>query len=201
LKSIDSGDSPRCLDRQAQANEWSVLKLGAVTWGRFDDSQNKALPDENTPDPSLEVHSGDLLFARKNTLELVGATALVRATRSKLLLPDLIFRLVPQDDTKITKEYLWCLLSQPGMRSRLRSIASGAAGSMPNISKGRLEGIEIPLPALETQQIFSRQVHAALDMETQAAASAAKLETLFQTLLHRAFTGDLTATALETAAA
>jgi type I restriction enzyme S subunit len=193
LSSIDSGDSPRCLDRQARPDEWSVLKLGAVTWGRFDDAQNKALPDDISPDTSLEVRAGDLLFARKNTLELVGATALVRDTRSKLLLPDLIFRLVPRDDGKLTKEYLWCLLSQPSMRSRLRSIASGAAGSMPNISKGRLEGIEIPLPPIATQRIFSRQVHAALDMETQAAASATKLETLFQTLLHRAFTGELTA--------
>ncbi len=193
LSSIDSGDSPRCLDRQARPDEWSVLKLGAVTWGRFDDAQNKALPSDISPDTSLEVRTGDLLFARKNTLELVGATALVRDTRSKLLLPDLIFRLVPRDDAKLTKEYLWCLLSQPSMRSRLRSIASGAAGSMPNISKGRLEGIEIPLPPIATQRVFSRQVHAALDMETQAAASAAKLETLFQTLLHRAFTGELTA--------
>ncbi|MCU0793005.1 MAG: hypothetical protein MUE42_09185 [Opitutaceae bacterium] len=193
LKSIDSGDSPRCLDRQAGPDEWSVLKLGAVTWGRFDDSQNKALPDDMQPDASLEVSTGDLLFARKNTLELVGATALVRETRPKLLLPDLIFRLVPREDAKITKEYLWCLLSHPSMRNRLRSIASGAAGSMPNISKSRLETIEIPLPPHTTQLVFSRQVHAALDLETQAAASAAKLETLFQTLLHRAFTGELTA--------
>lgn len=193
LSSIDSGDSPRCLDRPALPNEWSVLKLGAVSWGRFDGSQNKVLPGDLNPDGSLEVRPGDLLFSRKNTLELVGATALVRSTRARLLLPDLIFRLVPRDDANITKEYLWCLLSQPSMRSRLRSIASGAAGSMPNISKGRLEGLEIPLPPLETQHLFSRQVHAALDIEAHAAASAAKLETLFQTLLHRAFTGELTA--------
>ena len=50
--------------------------------------------------------------------------------------------------------------------------------------------IQPPKPAQET---FSRLAKSALEIQTHATASAAKLETLFQTLLHRAFTGELTA--------
>ena len=49
LDNIDSGWSPKCLNRKALIGEWGVLKLGAVTWCEFDESAQKALP------PSLEL--------------------------------------------------------------------------------------------------------------------------------------------------
>lgn len=48
-------------------------------------------------------------------------------------------------------------------------------------------------PPKPKQEAFAAAAKGARDLEAQAAASAAKLETLFQTLLHRAFTGELTA--------
>ena len=73
LDNIDSGWSPKCLNRKALIHEWGVLKLGAVTWCEFDDSDQKALPPSLTPRRELEVAPGDLLFVRKNTHDLVAA--------------------------------------------------------------------------------------------------------------------------------
>ena len=53
--------------------------------------------------------------------------------------------------------------------------------------------LALPRAAPEIQIQFGRQATAIMQLQAQAAASAAKLETLFQTLLHRAFTGELTA--------
>ena len=77
LDNIDSGWSPKCLNRKALIGEWGVLKLGAVTWCEFDDSDQKALPPSLAPRPELEVAPGDLLFTRKNTHDLVAAVAYV----------------------------------------------------------------------------------------------------------------------------
>jgi type I restriction enzyme S subunit len=101
LTNIESGWSPTCLDRPVKGDEWGVLKLGAVTWCEYDSSENKALPPEITPDPRLEVKTGDLLFTRKNTYDLVAACALVRSTPPKLLMSDLIFRFRLRPDAEM----------------------------------------------------------------------------------------------------
>lgn len=152
LESIDSGSSPKCEGRAAEADEWGVLKLGSVSYCRYQESENKAVFPDYSPNPEYEVKSGDLLFTRKNTYDLVAATALVGMTRHKLLLPDLIFRL----NTKscIEKYFLWKLLTHTGMRKKVQSLASGAAGSMPNISKANLKTVRIILPPKDRQEEF-----------------------------------------------
>jgi type I restriction enzyme, S subunit len=99
LFDIESGKSPKCEAREANDGEWGVLKLGSVTSCIYKQSENKALPQDVEPQTKFEVKPGDLLFSRKNTYELVAASAYVFETRPKLLIPDLIFRFVFRDST------------------------------------------------------------------------------------------------------
>ncbi|MBA3598867.1 MAG: hypothetical protein H0W40_16040 [Methylibium sp.] len=48
---IENGWSPQCLDRPAGPEDWGVLKVGAVSFGRFDESENKQLPAKLQPQP------------------------------------------------------------------------------------------------------------------------------------------------------
>lgn len=66
-------------------------------------------------------------------------------------------------------------------------------GAQPNVSQGIVRQLHLPQASPAVQILIGKQAVAASQLQTQAAASAAKLETLFQTLLHRAFTGELTA--------
>ena len=72
---LENGWSPKCLDRPAEADEWGVLKLGAVSFGTYDEDQNKALPPHLKPRLALEVRAGQVLISRANITRLVGATA------------------------------------------------------------------------------------------------------------------------------
>src|SRR5205807_2492086 len=154
LTGIDSGWSPTCLDRPAVGDEWGVLKLGAVTWCEYNPTENKALPLHKKPDPNLEVKTGDLLFTRKNTYELVAACALVRETPPRLLMSDLIFRLRLRPDAPLDLCFLHHLLINPTKRREIQKLAGGSAGSMPNISKGRLQAALIEVPPLPLQGEF-----------------------------------------------
>ncbi|MCA9450664.1 MAG: restriction endonuclease subunit S, partial [Candidatus Omnitrophica bacterium] len=140
----------------------------------------------------IEVRQGDLLFTRKNTRDLVGATAYVFETPSHLMTPDLIFRLIPNPKI-IDPIYLWQAMTQPEARMMIQAQASGAAASMVNISQNRLLPLEFPVPQLSEQQRFAKAVLQFRTSTTNQATSATTLETLFQTLLHRAFEGSLTA--------
>jgi type I restriction enzyme S subunit len=191
LTSIESGWSPTCLDRPVIGNEWGVLKLGAVTWCEYHAEENKALPTGVMPEASLEVQPGDLLFTRKNTYELVAACALVRATPPRLCLPDLIFRLRLAPSVGVAPVYLHQLLIHPTKRREIQKLASGSAGSMPNISKARLMTAMIELPPLTLQQEFARRVETAERLKSAHRASLAEMDALFASLQHRAFRGEL----------
>jgi type I restriction enzyme S subunit len=191
LVAIESGHSPVCLDRPALSSEWGVLKLGAVTRCEFDEGQNKALPAAEAPRTQHEVSAGDLLFTRKNTRDLVGAVAYVKQTRDRLLLPDLIFRLRLRPDSGVSPIYMHRALIQPKKRSEIQGLAGGSAGSMPNISKAKLAAVRFRRPPLALQKEFEQRVDAIDALKAVHRAALLELESLFSSLQHRAFRGEL----------
>jgi len=191
LLDIQSGKSPKCEARSAIIDEWGVLKLGAVTSCFFKEEENKALPENERPSIRDEVKAGDLLFSRKNTYELVAACAYVFSTRSKLLMPDLIFRFVFRDDAEVNPIYMWKLLNAQSQRKAIQSLASGAAGSMPNISKANLREVLLPIPPLALQNDFAAIVKKVEDLKSRYQQSLTDLEALYGTLSQRAFKGEL----------
>jgi type I restriction enzyme, S subunit len=191
LLAIESGWSPRCLDRPAQEEEWGVLKLGAVTSCDYKGDENKALPPEVAFKPSIEVKVGDLLFTRKNTFDLIAACAYVRETRPRLMMSDLIFRLRLKPGAPIAATYLQQLLTHAAKRREIQKLASGSAGSMPNISKGRLSKTLIELPPIELQRQFAERLDVVERMRAVLRSSTTEVDALFASLQQRAFRGEL----------
>ncbi|AYH50151.1 restriction endonuclease subunit S [Dickeya fangzhongdai] len=191
LADIESGKSPKCEARQAESNEWGVLKLGAVTRCKFDETENKALPNDVIPLTRDEVKAGDLLFSRKNTYELVAACAYVFSTRPKLLMPDLIFRFIFKQDVDINPIFMWKLLTCDSQRKAIQSLAAGAAGSMPNISKTNLKSVRLPKPPLSLQNQFATIVEKVESIKSRYQQSLTDLEALYGALSQRAFKGEL----------
>jgi type I restriction enzyme S subunit len=191
LSGIDSGLSPVCRDQPAREGEWGVLKLSAVTSGVYDPYANKAIVEDFTPTERLEVRPGDVLLTRKNTLALVGASAFVFATPKKRLLPDLVFRLLPDQSSGIDPLFLQRQLARPAARLALSKLASGSAVSMANISKERLNGLEIDLPPIEAQVAFSDIYRELIETQQKALTSLRVLDELFASLQQRAFSGEL----------
>lgn len=149
LERIDNGKSFICSDKPRVGDTPAILKLSAATYGDYRPNENKALLDESLFVESAEVHAGDLLFTRKNTPELVGTAAYVQNTPSKLMMPDLIFRLVPNE--KVNAVFLWQLINCKEFRPVIQAISGGSAKSMSNISKERLGKIKVICPPRELQ--------------------------------------------------
>lgn len=190
LEKIESGWSPVCSDKSASKDEWGVLKLGAITKCVYNENENKALLKCEKPRESIEVKNGDLLFSRKNTYELVAACALVQKTRPHLMLSDLIFRFKLKQESIVSPIYLHGLLTHISKRSNIQSLAGGAAGSMPNISKEKLMGIEIELPPYELQKKYALIIETINNSHENAKESYLKTNQLFETLIQKAFTGE-----------
>ena len=192
LLRIDSGKSPICQDRPARNEEWGVLKLGAISSGEFvPQNNNKAILPDSEPDGRHEVQPGDILFSRKNTLDLVGASVFVDGTPPRMLLPDLIFRLVPDPSAPIRPRFLQRALAQPITRERLRQLAGGSAASMSNISKARLLEFSLRVPPLEAQIEFENAARRVANIRAKQRGHLAKLDELFVSLQQQLFEGRL----------
>jgi type I restriction enzyme S subunit len=192
---IENGKSPATDGRQASADEWGVLKVGAVSFGVFDDRENKALPISYVVPPSLEVRLGDFIMSRANTVELVGACALVRKTRPKLMLSDKTFRFVFREPLKVLPEYIGQVLKSPPLREQIERGATGTSPTMKNISKEKVLALRLPPFALRDQGRIVAEL-AALQSEVDAikrlqSETATELDALLPSVLDRAFRGEL----------
>ena len=189
LDGIDSGWSPKCNPEPASNEEWGVLKSGAVSYGHFDDTEHKSMLEDSSPKTELEVKPGDLLFSRKNTYDLVGASAYIYKVRTRLLLPDLLFRFRLKET--VDPVFLWRFLSHTNIRKKLSALASGSSGSMPNISKARLKQLKVFLPSIDQQKHFRHFVDGVLSQKQKSMNNCNELDVLFSSLLQNAFRGEL----------
>jgi hypothetical protein len=91
----------------------------------------------------------------------------------------------------ISSQRIWHLFLDPHIRRELGGRSSGTSGSMKNLAKPKVMSMRVPLPPLPIQQTFAARVTEVRALETQQAASRRRLDDLFQSLLHRAFRGEL----------
>jgi len=185
LNSIENGKSFNCENCSRIDENPAVLKLSAASYGIYKPEENKALPDKNLFLEKAEVKNEDLLFTRKNTYDLVGMCAYVFDTPSRLMMPDLIFRLNTKDNCN--KIFLWQLINLDLFRYNIKSLASGSAASMPNISKQRLLKLAIPLPPIELQNHFADFVQQIDKQKLEMQQGLEKLELNYKALMQQYF--------------
>lgn len=149
IENIEAGLNVKCEERPPEKGERGLVKISAVTWGRFDESQSKTLPSDAMPGISKKINQGDLLFSRANTLELVGASVIVHDIKKELYLSDKVLRLVISDGMKSWVNYA---LKTQAMRKAIGEASSGNQLSMRNISQDKLKALELPIAPLAEQR-------------------------------------------------
>lgn len=167
LDQVEQGWSPECHNREAEEEEWGVLKAGCVNRGRYNIHENKALPPDLEPIQAYEVRPGDLLMSRASgSPQLVGSVAYVRETRPRLMLSDKIFRL--KLSSAVQSEFVAWLYNSVLLRTQIEQAISGADGLANNLPQASMKSFLITVPPLNEQTAIATF----LDAET------AKLDTL-----------------------
>lgn len=187
---MDAGWSANGEPRNRQGDEWGVLKVSAVSSGWFRPEEHKAVAAVGDPSDLIVPKRGDLLFSRANTRELVAATCLVESDETRLFLPDKLWRIRTNPET-LTTEYLRFLLSDSKIQAGIAKVATGTSGSMLNVSKEKVAELRVPIPPLEPQKTFSGLVWRIFSMRSRAVAAALDSDHLFNSLVQRAFSGQL----------
>lgn len=183
LEDIVAGSSVGGEDKVLQNGELGVLKISAVTSGKFLKDEYKVPDQRLLPKNLIYPQKGDLLFSRANTRELVGATAIVESDCRNVFLPDKLWKLKPKPS--VNSVYLKFVLSEPSIKYELTKTATGTSGSMLNISMTKLRSLNIPLPNIDIQDSFAARIK----MLNQVIKNAHKIKKLsdglFESLLTR----------------
>jgi type I restriction enzyme S subunit len=132
------------------------------------------------------VEDGDILISRAGT---VGRMCVAHPTQHPSIIGTNLVR-VAVDTSTILPEYFTALFTYfAGRIGRLSMSSGGTAYSF--VNPKTLKSLEIPLPPLSLQQQFVRVVHQFERLRAQQREAERQGEHLFQTLLHRAFRGEL----------
>ncbi len=191
IKSIEAGWSAPSNGRPAGEQEFGVLKVSAVTSGRFRAKENKFVAETGDANNLITVKKGDLIFSRANTRELVAATCIVEEDHPNLFLPDKLWRLTPFENTAsaiFLKELFW----QNGMRDKFRASSSGSSSSMLNITQEAVLRTLAPIPPFAKQKEFESIACIALESIRQMASAEIGIEEIWSNLLRESFSGNIT---------
>lgn len=153
----EAGWSPSCHQFPRQGESWGVLKVSAVTWGKYDSTENKALPRNLEPRPELEVMPSDFLISRANTAELVARAVVVpEGAPPRLMMSDKIIRFV--FGSALNRQYLALVNGSTYARRYYARVAGGTSSSMKNVSREQILNLVVALPPRAEQERIMEKV-------------------------------------------
>jgi type I restriction enzyme S subunit len=147
-----------------------------------------SMPMLDIPEEDREkyvLRSGDLIFARSGAT--VGKTALIQSGSPPCIAGAYFITL--RFDSRVDPCYARAVLSSPSIRS-IVAIRSRQAAQQ-NFSGPGLRQLPMPCPPLEMQREFAYRIETIRAMKSTQLASLAMIESLFASLQHRAFRGEL----------
>ena len=189
---IQAGKSFKCLESEPAMDQVGVAKVSAVTWGEYDEAESKTCLNENNVNEEFFIREGDFLLSRANTIELVGASIIVKRVTKKIMLSDKTLRIhFAAKDRRFFLHYL----RSPYGRAEIQARSTGNQASMHNISQDRINSIILPICSpteqAEIVRILDERLEAVDTLQAEMDANLARADALRQSILRRAFSGQL----------
>lgn len=142
------------------------------------------------PSDEYFLKNKDLVFVRSNgNGKLVGRCVIMYLNDTEVTFSGFCIRYrIKTSDLSAT--YLSHLFREDSFRKKL--LISGRGANIQNINQKLLSTLPIRLPPIKIQNQFAQHIEAIEQQKQQAQASLEKSEALFNSLLQRAFKGELT---------
>lgn len=192
-KDIRYGTSKKCSEDKGNV---AVLRIPNIGMGYIINHNLKYADFDSKELHSLSLEKGDLLLIRSNgSVDLVGKVAVISENDVKYLFAGYLIR-IRIDQEKAIPHYISFCLQSPQLRQVIENIARSTSG-VNNINSKELASLELPLPLLSEQTEIVRRVEQlfayADGIEKQVHNALERVNNLTQSILAKAFRGELTA--------
>lgn len=183
------GTSVKC-DSENVGTALPVLRIPNILHGRIDWTDLKYVSLEPRETQQLLLTPGDLLFVRTNgNPEYIGRCAMF-SSETRALFASYLIRVRLRPDADYRPEFVRFVATMPSYRSLLVAEARTTAGNY-NISTQGLRRLKLIAPSLEQQDRFLRFAANTSRMLAKREEAAVGATTLFDSLVQRAFRGEL----------
>ena len=204
IEELGQGWSPKCCNEPSlNDTEWGVIKTTAIQPCCFIEGENKKLPKNLEPRQKHELKVGDILITRAGPKVRVGVCCLVKKVRPRLINCDKAYRILLKKDI-IDAQYFEYVINSPTCVKKIDELKTGISDSGVNLTQDRFFDLQIPLPPLSEQQRIVEEIESRLSqseaVEASIAESLQKTEALRQSILKKAFSGELVASTGSTTA-
>ncbi|MBF4343641.1 type I restriction endonuclease subunit S, partial [Vibrio anguillarum] len=153
LKQVGKGFNYGSSAKSKKEGSVPVLRMGNLQDGKLDWSDLVYTSDEKEIE-KYKLESGDILFNRTNSPELVGKTSIYRGEREAIFAGYLI---KVQGTERLNSEYLNIQLNSPHARDYCWQVKTDGV-SQSNINAQKLKAYEFNLPSIEEQEEIVRVV-------------------------------------------
>lgn len=175
---------------ESENNLIPVLRIPNVAGGEVNFKDLKYCNIERSEYEKIKLKPGDLLFVRSNgNPDYIGRCAVFNSN-SDFVYASYIIRVRLIRESPISPNILSFILNFPSYRSRVLREARTTAGNY-NLNTEGLKSFEIIIPSKDLQNRFSEIMQNIENQKIIAGKSLEKSEELFQSLLQRAFKGEL----------
>jgi type I restriction enzyme, S subunit len=175
--------------KASDTGEYPILRMGNILRSGEWDLRDLKYIDLRAEDVAkYTVRSGDVLFNRTNSRDLVGKTAVFRESVAFAYAGYLVRLRVNE---RAVPEYISSYLNSQAGKRILRGRCKAIIG-MANINAEELKSIPIPIPPFSLQRSFQAKLLQLQPLVSLYHRHLARLEALFAALQHRAFRGELT---------
>jgi type I restriction enzyme, S subunit len=186
------GTSERCVpDGPGPA----VVRIPNLIDGRINLSNEKRIASASADVERYRLTPGDLLIVRTNgSVDLIGRSAIVQEGVDAAFASYLIrYQLRPG---RVIPEWVQAMLSAPQVRAKIERLAASSAGQH-NLSLGKLNPLEIPVPGLDVQAARLSRLTGLDDqiqrLRNELSAAQSRAGNLRRSLLAAAFADELVA--------
>ncbi|MBV5337784.1 MAG: restriction endonuclease subunit S, partial [Deltaproteobacteria bacterium] len=135
------------------------------------------------------LKDGDILISNANSKELVGKCCIIEKISFVATLGGFIVAARPKQNL-VLPLYLYSWMSLPSTQSTFRSLSRQTI-NIANLSMRLVGELDITLPPLVLQREFAARVEEARGVQSAQGKSAGRVEALYQSMLARAFAGEL----------
>lgn len=184
LASVDYGSSTKASSTGAGL---PIIRMGNVTAEGSLDLEDLKFVELNSNDVDrFRLRTGDLLFNRTNSKDLVGKTGLWDGSLDAVVASYFI-RLRARREVALPS-YLWAWLNSRHMKRVLFDTARGAIGQA-NINSKELKAFKVAVPPMGLQNAFELRVQSVRALCRQQRIAAATAHGAAQSLLGKMFEG------------
>ena len=138
----------------------------------------------------FEIFEGDFVLNRVNSPSHLGKCGLVSKVKERMVFESNMMR-IKFNKSMVNNTFMLSILSSKYLKHQILNSSKDAVNQS-SINQKDVNSFEIPLPPIELQNQFAERIQLIEAQKQQAQASLEKSEALFNSLLQRAFKGELT---------